>query len=362
MSFDLGIPVDPSRVQQTDYFRCSSVAPAAPARAPGYCIPGYKEWHHFIVYAPGLRLLVNFNLTEPRYAQLPAVAAPALSARLIVIAERSGWHGDLERFPPAEVTVVPGGLSARFGENAMWFEDGAYHVQVQLQHQAVSCRLKLTPVTEPVLSNHIQLAPGRELSWLILPRLEVEGHVTLGGRDVRVQRALGYHDHNWGHFSWGDDFAWEWGSLVPSRADNPWTAVYVRMANRRRSSVGTQGLFVWDGARHCRFFRDRDLQVTVEGRKSMPVVHKLPRLMGLLAPGTCTDVPQRIVAFGQAGKDQLLMTFCTRNVSQVVIPNETTTDSVTLLNEATGSVDLSGSIGGRSVEMEGSGVFEFIRA
>jgi len=121
-------------------------------------------------------------------------------------------------------------------------------------------------------------------------------------------------------------------------------------------------LFVWDGVRHCRFFRDRDLHVTVEGRKSMPVVHKVPRLMGLLAPGTCTDVPQRIVAFAQAGKDQLLMTFCTRNVSQVVIPNETATDSVTLLNEATGSVDLSGSIGGRNVEMEGSGVFEFIRA
>lgn len=358
MSLEFGARVDATKVRETDYFRCSSVAPAAAPRTPGY-----KEWHHFIVYAPGLRLLVNFNLTEPRYAEgvLPAGPTP-LTGRLIVIAERSGWHGDLERFSPAEVTVVPGGLSARFGQNAMWFEDGAYHLQVQLQHQAVSCCLKLKPVTEPVLSNHIQLAPERELSWLILPRLEVDGRVTLGGRDVQLRRALGYHDHNWGRFSWGDDFAWEWGSLVPSRADSPWTAVYVRMANRGRSSVGTQGLFIWDRARHCRFFRDRDLQVTLEGRKSMPVVHKIPRLMGLLAPGTCTDVPQRIVAFAQSGADQVLMTFNTRNVSQVVIPNETTTDSVTLLNEATGSADLAGTIGGRAVEMEGSGVFEFIRA
>lgn len=191
MGMQHALQVDPSRVRQTDFFRCSTAAPAAAPRAPGY-----KEWHHFIVYADRLRLLVNFSLTEPRYAQ-PAAAAPGpLVGRLIVMVERAGWHGDLERFSPAEVVVVPGGLSARFGENAMWFENGAYHLRVRLKHQPVSCSLKLTPVTEPVLSNHIQLAPGRELSWLILPRLEVVGHVSVDGRDVTLNGALGYHDHN----------------------------------------------------------------------------------------------------------------------------------------------------------------------
>ncbi len=174
--------------------------------------------------------------------------------------------------------------------------------------------------------------------------------------------ALGYHDHNWGHFAWGDDFAWEWGSIVPNRASNRWTAVYVRMANRKRSAISTQGLFLWDGERQRRFFRDGDVHVTVEGRQNAPLVRKIPRVMALLAPGSCTDVPQRLVAFGSDGDDQLLLTFNTQTVSQLVIPDETSTDSVTLLNEATGPVDLSGCIDGQPVEMEGAGVFEFIRA
>jgi hypothetical protein len=351
--------MDPLGVRQTDYFRCSGHAPRAAPRTPGY-----KEWHHFIVYAPGLRLLVNFNLTEPRHdgARRRSAQGQPLAGRLIMIAETTEWCGDLEAFAPSDVAVVPGGLSARFGENAMWFEDGAYNVRAKLANQPLAANLKLTPVTEPILSSHIQLVPGHELSWLILPRLKVSGSVSLGGRHVNLKGGLAYHDHNWGHFDWGDDFAWEWGSMVPRRASNPWTAVYVRMANRSRTSVGTQGLFVWDGERHCRFFRDEDLQVTLEGRQSMTVLHKVPHIMGLLAPGTCTDVPQRLVAFGDVGGDQVLMTFNTLNVSQVVIPDETNTNSVTLLNEATGSLDLTGTIGGRSVEMEGSGVFEFIRA
>ncbi len=349
-------PLNSIGVERQDFFRCYPLA-QRPTE-----VPGYKEWHHFIVYAPGLRLLVNFNLAEARRAPAKAMGPSELAARLIVIADTGDWQGDIEDYSQHEVAVVPGALSARFGDNAMWFDQGVYHVQVRLRNGAIAAQLRLTPLTQPLLSNHIQLAPGGELSWLILPRLEVNGSVSVNGRRVELNRALGYHDHNWGRFDWGSDFAWEWGSIIPNRPDNPWTAVYVRMSNRRRSSVATQGLFIWHGERFYRAFQDDDLHVSLEGSKLMPAVPKLPRLMGLLAPGTCTGVPKRVVAFAKKGSDEVLMTFTTRSVSQVVIPDETSTSSTTSLNEAIGFVDLSGTMGGRPIEMEGSGVFEFIRS
>ncbi len=346
-------------ILQNDILR-TNWHPSNDSTTAGATDTGHKEWHHFIVYAPGMRVLVNLSLLELGWVE-GRPAKTQRSARVIAIAETDGWRGDVDAYRPGDVEAQAGGLDIRIGDNRMWFEEGQYHLRFGLKRAALKGELAFTPLTQPAVSHHIRLAAGRELSWLMLPRLAVSGHVRVGERRIQLNNALGYHDHNWGHFAWGDDFAWEWGSIVPSRSSNPWSAVYARMTDRNRGAVRTQGLFLWNGSRQARFFRDRDMTVTLEGRTELSNVFKLPPLVGLLASGTCTDVPRRLVAHAACGRDEVLLTFHTNAVSQVVIPNETTTDGVTTLNEASGSVVMSGTVDGQPMDLEGAGVFEFIR-
>ncbi|MFE8596124.1 hypothetical protein [Archangium violaceum] len=336
----------------TDYFRRS------PSRLGGR--GEHKEWQHFIIHTEGMNLLVNFSLLdEPR----PGRTGLTEVARLIVMAHgEDGWEGDMERFEDGEVEVVAGHMHARFGRNTLRFEAGTWHLSVALRERPVSVELELVPVTLPVLSARHLLAPGRPISWLFLPRLEARGSVTLGGRTVRVEGAPAYHDHNWGHFGWGDDFCWEWGSAVPMEAANPWSVVLVRMVDRGRTAARYQALFVWGGGEALRVFRDEELAFSVPGSFQPGQRFSLPRPLSLLAPGTAADLPRVLEVHARGQGDELRLRFTPRHAARLLLPAEGSLEKLTTIHEVLGPVSLHGRVRGETVEMEGPGVFEFVRS
>lgn len=335
----------------TDYFRRS------PSRLGGR--GEHKEWQHFIVHTEGMNLLVNFSLLDE---PLPGRTQSAEVARLIVMAHgEAGWEGDVERFEDGEVEVVAGHLHARFGCNTLRFEEGTWHLKVALRERPVSVELELVPVTLPALSAHHLLAPGRPISWLFLPRLEARGAVTLAGRTVRVDGAPAYHDHNWGHFGWGDDFCWEWGSAVPREASNPWSVVLVRMADRGRTAARYQALFLWGGGESLRVFRDEELRFSAPGGFEPGRTFSLPRPLALLAPGTAADLPRVLEVHARGRGDELRMTFTPRHAARLLLPGEGSLEQLTTIHEVLGPVSMHGRVRGETVVMEGPAVFEFVR-
>jgi hypothetical protein len=84
--------------------------------------------------------------------------------------------------------------------------------------------------------------------------------------------------------------------------------------------------------------------------------------MELLSPGAATDVPSLVEISGRGEGDELELSFESSDVAQVVIPSDIDQNRVTIINEVTGHLSLSGTIRGRSVEMVGPGIFEFVRA
>ena len=341
------------RIQRTDFFRRS------PARLGGPA--DHKEWQHFIIHDAGLELLVNFSLADTvRWDGRPGQE----SGRLIVVARQGDRrHTAVERFTGADLDVESGRIDARFGRHTLRFADGAWHLSLRLPD--LEATLRIRPQTWPAVSGNIPLGPGtaaqaRTLSWLIVARAQAEGTVRLGGHTHAIRGALAYHDHNWGHFRWGDDFAWEWGQALPADPACPWSVVFVRMADRRRTRVLSQGLFLWRKEAQYRVFRDRDLSVEVGAPVSLEP-HKLPAVMALLAPGQSADVPATLRATAEAGGDHLTLLFEPHHLTQVLIPDETDLRGVTRLNEASGTVQLDGTVGGEPVALRGPAIFEFVR-
>ncbi|HEX8821059.1 MAG TPA: hypothetical protein VF794_14115 [Archangium sp.] len=345
---------DPKRLAAmlagTDYFRRS------PSRLGGR--GEHKEWQHFIVHAEGVDLLINFSLVdEPQ----PGRLLPVEVARLIVLAHGEGWDGDVERFEEVEVRVEAGRMEARFGHNTLRFEEGVWRLSMALRERPVSAELELVPLTLPVLSSRHRLAPERPISWLFLPRLEARGTLTVGGRTVRVEGASAYHDHNWGHFRWGDDFSWEWGSVLPGQASSPWSAVLVRMADRGRTAARYQALFLWYGGEPLRVFRDEELHVSAPCCFQPGRSFSLPRPLALLAPGSAADLPRRLEVRARGRGDELVLTFVPERAARLLLPAEGSLERLTTIHEVLGPVSLHGRVRGESVDLEGPGVFEFVR-
>lgn len=324
----------------------------------------HKEWLHFVVHTANLDLLVNFSLVDDvRPEAAPGTELPRTVVLVRDAASAGGaWDGDIELFAPDECRVVGGGIDTHFGPNAVRFGDGAYDIRIRMRRRPIALDLRLRPVTFPALSNNIGLEMSdRPINWMVLPRLVADGTARIGNTEHQLRAAPAYHDHNWGHFAWGRDFAWEWGFSLPPTPRDPWTVVFVRLADRGHTRVLTQGLFLWRGASHWRIFRAHEMRVAPRGLLRTPRVYKLPRVMNVISPGSDVDVPARLDAYAEADGDWAEITFDSDEVAQVCIPNDTDDDAVTVINEVSGSLRLRGAIRGERVTMTGRAMFEFVR-
>lgn len=331
--------------EREDFWRAGSdAAPAVP----------FKEWQHFVVLAPGLDVLVNFSL-----AASPGPgrgAAPV--GRVIVLARAARWTGFVETVPCLELSRD--GCRGRFGEHRAEIRDGRYRIVVDAPAHDVRIDATFSPVTVPITARRQRLAPGRHLDWSLTAQLAVDARIELGDEVFELAGASGYHDHNWGHFAWGDDFTWEWGSVLP-RAGGDWAVVYSSLMNRARTELLLEQVFVWRGGLNVLAAGGPDVHSAAHGRHRPRPGLRIPAPMALLHARVDADVPRRFEATARRGDDTITLAFTPEATSQVLVPSECAPCGVVAVNECLGPVAIAGRLGDEVIHWEGRGVFEFVR-
>jgi hypothetical protein len=341
-------------IARTDFVRRSAFS----IGGRGY----HKEWQHFVVLARDLALLVNFSLSDD---MRPTASRGAEIARITTLVHEPGsggaWDGDVETYRAEDVHVAGGRIDLAFRGNRLRFHDGAFTITAALADRPIALELRLTPETMPAFVPNIPMLDGPPLHWVVVPRLRVEGHATIAGRDYRLDGAPAYHDHNWGYFRWGHDVSWEWGFVLPRDAAVPWGLTFVRLTNRARTMALAQGAFVWRRSEQVRVFREDDVEFeTAAGYLRPARVFKVPRVLALLVPGTATDVPAWFDVRAAAGGDRLHCRCDGQDIAQVLIPSETRL-GVTIFNEVAARARVEGRIGRERLAYDGTAVLEFIR-
>lgn len=332
---------------QNGYFRRSSSSYAARA--------SHKEWLHFAVHAPGLDLLANFSVVDDvrvgaRGAEIP---------RITCLVREERWDGDIDQYSPAEIELSAGHLDVRFGASSVTLAGDELRLEVRMKRRPIEMDLRLVPMAMPTPAFNLFVEDCPPINWLVVPRLVAHGTVRIDTRTYRLQNASAYHDHNWGHFRWGKNFAWEWGYGAPEAADNPWTMVFVRLSDRGHVSDLMQALFLWKGPRQQRLFRAGELEVWHDGLLRPKSLFKLPRVMGVVSPGTACDVPRRLNVRARGQGDRVELEFRCEEAAQVIIPNDEDL-GVTIINEVSGHLELEGVVGGEKVSMACPSIFEFL--
>ena len=168
-----------------------------------------------------------------------------------------------------------------------------------------------------------------------------------------------YHDHNWGRFRWGDDFGWEWGSVLPASSEDPWSLVFMRMTDRRRLRALSQALYVWRHDEPAAMFRDAAVQVRWAGLLDRSPDCTLPTPMRWCSAArpTCrrpspSPRTERVTRSGPSSARE--------SYARLAQPSELCLDRSVVLSETSGSARVSGSIDGETIDFVGAGVFELL--
>lgn len=323
----------------------------APARVGGP--PGHKEWLHFCAFGPDVDVLLNFSSVDDVHH-----AGHLEHHRVTALVRTDHWRGDVKQ-AEGPVRVRRGQVGARFGSDVAAWDGEAYHLHATIPKCDLVVDLRLVPMTLPSIVHNVSVGDGPPIHWLVMPRLLATGTVVVDGRRHVLHDVPAYHDHNWGNFRWGRNFAWEWGYILPDDAEVPWSLVFVRLSDRAHARTRMQGLFAWHGSREDRVFRGRQLDIRGEGVFRTDHLTKVPAVMGLLSPGTDTGVPGRMRLLARDGEDHVDVAFQPEEAAQVIIPNDDD-DGVTIIHEVAGEVTVEGRIRGRSMSWRSRSIFEFL--
>jgi hypothetical protein len=322
---------------------------------------GYREWLHFCFTRDDLDVLVNFSLSDDTR---PAASPDAERARIVCIVRSDGWDGDVDEFEPCEVHAHRGRVDLRFGESSVRYDGDVLRVVVRCKRRPIAIDLTLTPVTVPSIINDMVLSDGLPAHWFLIPRLVASGSITVGGLRLVVDGVAAYHDHNWGYFRWGRDFAWVWGYGHPVTADATWSMTFGRQTNRVGGTDFVRGLAMWRDARQWRLFDTRDVALREEGRLSCEAPRgtlTLPRSMALLVPGRAAGVPAKLCGRACSRGDVVEFEFRAEHVSRILLPNDDDL-GLTIINEVSGEISLEGSVHGERLEGRGRAIVEFLGA
>jgi hypothetical protein len=199
------------------------------------------------------------------------------------------------------------------------------------------------------------------LNWLIVPDLDASGHLTVAGATKPFHQVVAYHDHNWGHWKWGEDFGWDWGFATAPRPihDAPaLTVVFGRTASRNRAAIYEQTMAIWNNAELVKLFTRRQVRARREGCYAGDIP-RLPGAARLIDQGRVLNVPAHYYVSARDDGDWLDIEYRIESALQIAVPTDFGFGLVDL-NETFGSTRIRGEIGGLSVDFVTRACFEFM--
>jgi hypothetical protein len=195
---------------------------------------------------------------------------------------------------------------------------------------------------------------------LFVPRLVARGTVRAAGETIAIDEAPAYHDHNWGHFRWGNDFSWRFLQMCGDGPADEWSAVMWHVMDGSRNHTRSRGLYLRRGWSEEYVFRGHEVAVTCRGLLRPPSLLRVPPVMAIVASGGACDVPSALRLEARGGDGEVELEFQSESVAQLLVPSEVSPLGAVTLNEISGRCRLTGSAGPHAILLEGPGVLEYV--
>jgi hypothetical protein len=313
----------------------------------------YKDWLHLNVFdhESGAVGLVNVSLHgSPRDPRSRAVGAALFHL------PAAGWVGNLEVLGLSEANIGRASIGLERVAVAADGARGDVLASARLPEDELTVDVTATAVSPPLDADlPLPLGP-RWISWYVIPRLTLRGHIRAAGEALDLAHASAYHDHNWGRWHWGDDLGWEWGCFLAPPPEPAF--VLVRTTDRAHRKTSRPLLLVQVGPRR-RSFAGRTVELASEGLlEARP--RRLPGSLAALHQDRAVPrLPGRLHVCADDGADRVTLDFRPRASAQMIAADPAER-GYGFVHELVGEFAASWRLRGEERETAGLGVMEYV--
>lgn len=311
----------------------------------------YKDWLHLnlVDHRSGVSGLVNMSLHGPPDDPRSQVVGTAL-----VHVPGIGWAGNVLSRAAGQARIGASSITLAEVAVAVHHASGVVEASARLPQDRLALRVRASAVAPAfAVEQPMPLGPGW-ISWYVVPRLRVEGSLSIGDTELDLSGASAYHDHNWGRWHWGQNLGWDWGTFL---APQPGPAVVVaRTTDRAHRHVGELLVLVDHGGVR-RTFRGEAVTLTTSGTLDAPPRRLPGALAALHADRAVPRLPATVSIEVDDGIDRLRLDFRAQAAAQLIAADPLQR-GYAFIHESTGTFRCHGRLGGAELEAEGLGVVE----
>lgn len=315
---------------------------------PGLSGDSYKEWHYlnFIDEENDLKFFVTFlvagNLNNPLQSYASIIMAYNID---------DNFGGSYANYPILCIKYSSDSPDLIISNNYVKLLPNGYKIHAEgiiypsgENEAPVIFDATYIPMAEPTSRFQGTIGDSYEdnINWVsAAPACKVIGNLIIDGVNYPLDGVRGYHDHNWGTWSWGDNIGWDWGQAIEANNDNVDTdvgrycIVLGRLTDSLHSSENGNRLLLWKNKHQIAVFD------TVDFEYEWMVPY--PYLSTITA--TAED---------DSG-NYIISTFSTSNAT----PLELCEPLCTTILELTGTYDVSGTIDGKPINFQAAGFAEY---
>ena len=318
----------------------------------------YKEWHYFnfIDEENDLKFFVSFliagNLSDPSQSYGSIIMAYNIE---------DNFGGSNASYPIPSVEYSSDSPDLIISNNYVELLPNGYKVHAEgiiLQsgenEDSIPIIFDATYIPKAEPTSRFQGTIGNtyegNMNWVsAAPACKVIGNLIIGEDDYSLDGVRGYHDHNWGTWSWGDNIGWDWGQGIEANNDNADTdtdtdvgrycIVLGRLTDSLHLSENGNRLLLWKNKHQIAVFENVDF-------KYEWIMEPYPYLSKITA--TADD---------NSG-NTITSTFRVSNAIPLELCDPLNPQCTTLL-ELTGTYDVSGTIDGKPINFQAVGFAEY---
>jgi hypothetical protein len=336
-------------------------------------MPLYNEWHYFNIIdeEQNLSIICTFKLTG-------ATTSDLSSAGILL-----GYYTDdgnsnayVKSYPISIAEYSSETPDVTIASNTVRLTPQGYSVHVVSEDGSQVFDALFKPEVEPapVLST-TGFSPlyGGVINWIVAsPKMKVNGKLTtVDGKTYTLKNARGYHDHNWGYWSWGDDLGWDWGQTTQTKNSlngNDLGKYSLNFGNTTDASY-TQSF-----SSVLRLWRNREIVATFSG-SDIQIIHSnfyidivpIPYLNAYMLPGSFPLPLNTDILVSSDSDDYLNITFTTEQghcaplpVAVPAIENGMPLLKYRIIWEMIGTYQVDGEIDGKPISYTADGFMEYV--
>jgi hypothetical protein len=326
---------------------------------------GYKEWHYFnfIDEENDLKFFVTFliagTLDNPLQSYGSTIMAYNIDENFggssvpysILEIEYSSDSPDIiitNNYFDNYVELLPNGYKVHAEGIILPSVEDEYPIPIIFDATYIPMAEPTSMFTGTIGDFHYGL--DNNINWIsAAPACKVIGNLTIGEEDHLLDGVRGYHDHNWGKWSWGDNIGWDWGQAIEANNDDADTdvgrycIVLGRLTDSSHSSESNNRLLLWKNKHQIAVFENADFEY-----EWITVPDPPYRYLSMITATAEDDSGNTIIS-----------TFSISNAIPLVLCDDPQQTSCTTILELTGTYDVSGTIDGKPINFQAAGFAEY---